>query len=375
MIQFLKKYKAFLFGFIIVVPLFFFLDFIGFIILPEDRSYEIVIYSIFWGLVIALPIHYFEYLKRKKKTSFRVLGLILLFISTLIIDSNMDMPDNPITFVLLMSFWLGLVYLLVPTFLKKYWKLVVFFYGPLFLYFVYLRLFSGNLEAYLLIKEDFPFVLFFLPIPIFFVMWVYEQWKWFQTLKAEKANAELSTLQAQINPHFFFNTLNNLYALTIKQSEKAPEVILKLSEMMRYTIYEGKKDRVPVKDELEYLSNYIELHKIRYKNKVDIQFTNEIDANVEVAPLLFIILLENAFKHGLENNHENGFIHLDLKGNTEEIQFTIKNNLEDTEPNAIAGIGLENLKRRLDLMYPNKYEFVNSKENTAYIVDLKIELK
>ncbi len=168
--------------------------------------------------------------------------------------------------------------------------------------------------------------------------------------------------------------LNNLYALTIKNSEKAPEVILKLSEMMRYTIYEGKKDVVSVKDEIEYLSNYIELHKIRYRNKVDIQFTHDIDNNLEVAPLLFIIFLENAFKHGLEKNHEDGFIHMNLNGDSNQIQFTIKNKFDPNQEDETTGIGLTNLKRRLDLTYPKKYDLNISNENSIYLVNLKIDL-
>ena len=374
MIQFIKKYKAFLFGFIIIVPIFYLLDYIGFIIIPKDRSYEIIIYAIFWGSIIALPFHKYDYLKRKKKTVLRVLSLIILFFMAFVIDSIMQMPDNPITFILLMGFWFGFAYVLIPDFIKKYWKLIVFFYVPLFLYFIYLRLFSGDLDAYLEIKEDFPFFVFFLPLPILFFLWIYEQWKWLQSLKAEKTQAELSMLQAQINPHFFFNTLNNLYALTIKNSEKAPEVILKLSDMMRYTIYEGKKDTVPVKDEIEYLSNYIELHKIRYRNKVDIKFTHDIDNTIEVTPLLFIIFLENAFKHGLEKNHEDGFIHMKLKGDSNQLQFTIKNKFDLKNEDETTGIGLTNLKRRLDLSYPKKYDLNISNENSIYFVHLKIDL-
>ena len=144
--------------------------------------------------------------------------------------------------------------------------------------------------------------------------------------------------------------------------------------MMRYTIYEGKKERVLLKDEIEYLNNYIELHRIRYRNKVDIQFTQDIDTSIEVAPLLFIIFLENAFKHGLEKNHEEGFIHIELKGNSDQIQFTIKNRFEPNQEGDTTGIGLSNLKRRLDLMYSNKYDLNISKENSVYLVNLKIDL-
>ena len=138
MIQFLKKYKAFLFGFIVILPIFYLLDYLGFILLPKDRSYEIVIYTIIWGSLIALPIHHF---KKNKRTVLKILSLFVLVFITLFIDSKMKMPDNPLTFILMIGFWLGFAYVLVPAFIKKYWKLIVFFYVPLLLYFMYLRLF------------------------------------------------------------------------------------------------------------------------------------------------------------------------------------------------------------------------------------------
>ena len=136
MIKFLARYKAFFIGFIIIIPIFYLLNYAGFIILPEEKSYEIVFYGVIWGLIIALPIHYY---KRKKKTVIQVIGLTVLIIVTLLIDSAMKLPDNPITFALLMGFWLGIAYLLAPTFIRKYWKLITLIYIPLFLYFIYLR--------------------------------------------------------------------------------------------------------------------------------------------------------------------------------------------------------------------------------------------
>ncbi len=372
MIQFLKKYKAFFIGLIIIIPIFYLLDYIGFIIIPDNISYEIIIYTIFWGLVIALPIHNYKYLKRKKKTVIKVLILIVLLVITLVIDSIMKLPDNPITFILLMGFWIGFVYVLVPSFIKKYWKLIVLIYGPLLLYFLYLRLFSGDLEAYLKIKEDFPFFIFFLPILVLFLIWIFEQWKWLQNLKAEKSKTELSLLKSQINPHFFFNTLNNLYALTIKNSKQAPDVILKLSDMMRYTIYEGEKETVKLGDEIDYLNNYIELHKIRYKKTVDISFKHNIDTSISIAPLLYIILLENAFKHGIENLTENAFIHINLYEDDDFIHFNIENNFDPKEISEDKGIGLSNLKRRLALIYPKKHELISYQENNIYRTTLKI---
>lgn len=368
MIYFLKKYKAFFIG-LIVIPIFYLLDYIGIIIIPEGRKLNIIPYIIFWGLAIALSIHYS---KKFKKTIIRVFSLFLFFCGTLVIDMTMNLPDNPITFILLLGFWIGFVYVLAPSFIKKYWKLIGLIYGPLLLYFLYLRLFSGDLEAYLEIKKDMPFFIFFLPIPILFLIWVFEQWKWVQNLKAEKSKTELSLLRAQINPHFFFNTLNNLYALTIKNSKQAPDVILKLSDMMRYTIYEGEKETVKLSDEMEYLNNYIELHKIRYKKTVDISFKHDIDTSLSIAPLLYIILLENAFKHGIETLTENAFIHINLYEDTDFIYFKIENNFDPKEISEAKGIGLTNLKRRLALIYQKKHELTVDKTNNTYKVTLKI---
>lgn len=371
MIDFLKKYKAFFIGFLIIVPLFILLDCINFLKIPSDQPGEVIAIIVFWALIVALPIHNYQYLKRKKKAIIGIAVLFVLFFITVLIDSFMKLPDNPITFILLMVFWFGLAYFLIPNFIKKYWKFIVLLYTPLLLYFLYLRLFSGDLEAYLKIKEETPFYIFFIPIPIFFFLWIFEQWKWVQELKKEKSKTELSLLKTQINPHFFFNTLNNLYALTVKSSPQAPEVILKLSDMMRYTIYDGEKETVKVSEEIEYLNNYIELHKIRYKKSVEITFNHDIDTSLNIPPLLYIILLENAFKHGIETLAENAFILIDLYEDADFIYFEIKNNFDASELNNSKGIGLQNLKRRLSLLYNQQHELIINSKNNIYKTLLK----
>ena len=372
MIDFLKKYKAFLIGFLIIVPLFILLDYLNFLNIPNDQPVEVIVITVFWALVIALPIHNYQYLKRKKKAVFGIAVLFVLLFITVLIDSFMKLPDNPITFILLMIFWCGLAYFLVPNFVKKYWKFIALLYTPLLLYFLYLRLFSGDLEAYLKVKQETPFYIFFIPIPIFFFLWVFEQWKWIQELKKEKSKTELSLLKTQINPHFFFNTLNNLYALTVKSSPQAPEVILKLSDMMRYTIYDGEKETVKISEEIAYLNNYIELHKIRYRKSVEITFSHNIDTNLNIPPLLYIILLENAFKHGIETLAENAFIHVNLYDNDDFIYFEIENNFDPNEITNSKGIGLQNLKRRLSLLYKQQHELNIDITNNIYKTLLKI---
>jgi LytS/YehU family sensor histidine kinase len=217
-------------------------------------------------------------------------------------------------------------------------------------------------------------LLIVMPVPFFFALWVYEQWKWLRTLQADKSKAELALLKTQVNPHFFFNTLNNLYSLTVQHSDKAPEVILKLSDMMRYTIYEGAKEFVPLRDEVTYLESYIALHRIRYHKTVDIRFDHTMKADVSVAPLLFIILLENAFKHGVASLPTSPYVNMQLTSNAEEVSFILENNFDPGEVSQQDGIGLGNLRRRLELIYPGRYEFVVTANKNIFRATLNIQM-
>ena len=226
-------------------------------------------------------------------------------------------------------------------------------------------------------NEVFGIFAFFYFILLIFLLsrWIFLQIKSVVRLKNEKAKTELLHLKSQVNPHFFFNTLNNLYGLMEKDS-KEREMVLKLSDMMRYSIYEGQKDWVTLKDELDYLKNYIELQEIRYHKKSDVQFNPQIDnPQARVMPLLFIILLENAYKHGLENLEKNAYIHIDLTENKNEINFVIENNFELQQTPNKKGIGLKNLQRRLELVYPNEHSLSFDVDTNIYKVKLSLKLK
>ena len=213
----------------------------------------------------------------------------------------------------------------------------------------------------------------FLALCYLIFSWVYEKIKVIRELKNEKLHSELSLLRSQINPHFFFNTLNNLYGLAIEKSEETPKTILKLSEMMRYTIYDGKKETVAIEKEIDFLKNYIDLHTIRHFDKLDVKFDiDNNEPNLKIAPLLLINLLENAFKHGAEKLDKNAFIHLNISTHKNSINFTIENNFEDEKDSN--GIGLENLKRRLQLLYPNAHDFNTSTHNSVFRAELSLYL-
>ncbi len=203
--------------------------------------------------------------------------------------------------------------------------------------------------------------------------WVFKQWKSIQKLKNEETIAELALLKNQINPHFFFNTLNNLYALIKNDPDTAQDYVLKLSDMMRFTIYKGKEEMVSLQEEVTYLSNFIELQTARYHKKIEIDFQQNIENHETlIPPLLFIILLENAFKHGVESLVDNAFIHLELKENERRIVFSITNNYDSDEISKIDGIGLENLKERLSLLYPNAHTLTYRNDPNTYFTTLEL---
>lgn len=218
-------------------------------------------------------------------------------------------------------------------------------------------------------------LLFFALMTIVFVRWVFIQIKSILKLRKEKKQAELLHLKSQVNPHFFFNTLNNLYGLVEQDKDKAKQLILKLSEMMRYSIYEGQNDFVTLGEEIAYLQNYIELHEMRYHKNIDIKFDSIVeDQQVSVMPLLFIILLENAFKHGVENLRKNAFVSIRLRSTKGRIDFEIENNFDAEELNEKTGIGLSNLKKRLELVYPDKHQLSFQSIDNLFNAKLSLQI-
>ena len=207
------------------------------------------------------------------------------------------------------------------------------------------------------------------------IHWLVQQIKTIIDLKNEKKKTELIHLQTQVNPHFFFNMLNNLYGLIDRDSEKAKQLVLKLSDMMRYSVYEGLKDTVSIQEEIDFIQNFISLHQMRYKKNIDISFKSNIENNdVNIVPLLFIILVENAFKHGVEVLRNDAFVTIAIKTIQNKVTFRIQNNF-DSEEKSVQGIGLENLKRRLELAYPKKHEYSTLIENEVSSATLSIQLR
>ncbi|OAN60695.1 hypothetical protein A8B79_09235 [Balneola sp. EhC07] len=240
--------------------------------------------------------------------------------------------------------------------------------------------YKQQLEQEKLIQYEFYFwafaILFWGTLAGVIITQTYDRWESYQQLKNEHAKAELALLKSKVDPHFFFNTLNNLYGLTVEKSDQAPDVILKLSEIMRYVIYDGSDDRVSLKKEVEYLKKYIELFKIRFHKNVDISFSKNIDnENEEVAPLILSILVENAFKHGAEKLIENAFIDIKLTVENGILHFVVKNDFKKNTESIKKGIGLTNLMKRLKLIYPEKHQLRLQKDDQLFTANLMIDLK
>ncbi|MGK0388581.1 MAG: two-component system sensor histidine kinase AlgZ [Maribacter sp.] len=217
-------------------------------------------------------------------------------------------------------------------------------------------------------------LLYYILLIILGFFWFIKQIISFFRLKNDKVKTELLHLKSQVNPHFFFNTLNNLYGLVGTDTKKAQQLILKLSDMMRYSIYEGEKEAVTLKAEVDYLKNYIELHKMRYHKQIDVKFEAEIEDDYKLMPLLFIILLENAFKHGIENLSKDAYVHVYISSKNNKVFFEIENNFDTTLTKQNNGIGLKNLKRRLELVYPKKHTLSFVTIEDVYKAKLTLQL-
>ena len=198
-------------------------------------------------------------------------------------------------------------------------------------------------------------------------------------LSEMKTEAELKFLKAQVHPHFLFNTLNNLYALTLDQSPKASEVVLKLSELMNYMLYECNEDNILISKEINLIENYLSLERIRYEDNLDLEFNvkGEI-AGKKIAPMILLPFVENAFKHGVSKlvSHAQVRIELCLDGN--KLEFKSSNSKPaENKPDLIGysdGIGLKNVQRRLELLYHQRHEIDFFYTETEFNVSLKINL-
>jgi hypothetical protein len=326
-----------------------------------------------------------------------VLLLVIPYVSTDQVFSSID-PGSDINYlllcfvlsvVLLIFFYLN-YFFLIPKYLlaKKYW-----------LYFIFLTLVIAIvliLSGTIFIFSDFnpeifaktnPAIEKIIPVIIInaISLWLLSivvsvLWTGYTKLKqmeSEKLSAQIASLKSQINPHFLFNTLNNIYATAIDASPKAADMVDKLSEMMRYTMKDIQQDFVLLEDEINYINNFIELQKLRLDRSVKLEYYSlESIPALQIAPMLLIPFIENAFKHGV-NSEQKSRIKIQITINKTEFQLSVVNNKVNVQQDISerSGLGIENTKHRLNLIYPSKHLLVISDTEKEFFVSLYINLQ
>lgn len=222
-------------------------------------------------------------------------------------------------------------------------------------------------------------ILYLTPTALLLMARFYKNQKKFLQLNEQKKIAELTALRNQLNPHFLFNTLNNLYSLALDKSDKTPEVIERLSDILDYILYRCKDDYVPVQKEIELIENYLSLEKVRYGKRVSVRFAHAIPIEVNIAPLLLLTFVENAFKHGVVQELGSAEINISLTMDAKNVLFSVSNSKPNTavEKTMEKGepLGLKNVIQQLDLLYPNAYELTHDDQKSSYTVVLKLEQK
>jgi LytS/YehU family sensor histidine kinase len=197
-----------------------------------------------------------------------------------------------------------------------------------------------------------------------------------QQLRIEKQQAELNYLRSQTNPHFLFNTLNNIYSLARDKSDLAPESILRLSKILRFMLYETSGDYIAIEQELKIMNDYIALEKLRYDESLRVNFNYDVeDPKQSVPPLLLIPLVENAFKHGVSETRNQPFVDIHLSVNKRQLTFIVKNSTDALpgEGRAKENIGLSNLRRQLEFLY-KEYDLSVQQSGSEFVATLKINL-
>ena len=285
-----------------------------------------------------------------------------------------------------------LIYLIVPKFLLKarykefafiilLWGIAGLFLIPLFKAYILIPIqeYLNYNNIYRELRDQVGYLCMTITaaealILTLFKYWMKKQQDWMQAEK-EKVVAELQLLKAQVHPHFLFNTLNNIYSFSYENSPKTPGLILKLSSLLSYMLYDCKAEEVLLEKEIEIMKNYIDLEKERYGNKIEISINIEGDVQDKyIAPLLLLPFLENAFKHGTSDQLEKPWLSIDLAVKQHTLKCKIVNSKDEFARVSENGIGIDNVKKRLAFIYPDKYDLKISDEASFYVVSLLIDL-
>lgn len=327
----------------------------------------------------------------RKELVFQIVLLILVFLFYSFDRDNPGFRWHNLVFFFTYALAAAIIgYYLMPRFLyrKKYWQffgyVVLVVAGVMLLEELVLEqlFFPGTKRA-----RNFPGVFFTLMgvLPIITILsgfkfgWdALRKQEQIEELKSTVQESELQFLRSQINPHFLFNNLNNLYSYALEGSTKTPEIILELSGLLRYMLYESMEKFVPLQKEIEQLHNFIKLYKLQIEDRGTVRFeAQDITSGYKIAPLILIVFIENAFKHSQAGQSENIKIDIDLQMKEGTLHFKCVNNYEAAEAlePVAAGIGLKNVQKRLQLLYPDRHELQIHKEPKSFEVRLTLKLE
>jgi sensor histidine kinase YesM len=273
------------------------------------------------------------------------------------------------------------IYVLMPRFFKN--RKYVLYFSIVMLALVSLVLIRAEMLHFLTKENKMNFSFYYgaiIPLAGFFFMsstfWITTGWFESRRKEVELTNSQLDTelkfLKLQLNPHFLFNTLNNIYSLTLLKNDRAPDAVMKLSEMMRHMIYDSQDKFISLTKEVDFIENFIDLQKIKAPNPPMIKFTKDgIRDNYRIAPLIFLAFLENSFKHGPQ-----GAIEIELSVKDSMLHFMITNEIPKykSTQSEKSGVGLANVKKRLELIYPNKHELRMNSHDQIFRVNLSINV-
>lgn len=336
-----------------------------------------VYHAIFWGLFILVSVFSdWDCLVRNR------INLVALLITLSIVQFGSYLQALWLMPCFLyekkyLKFVAGSILIYLFQVLVNYWISIYFYYENK-AYFDALVITPVNIEdvSYFSATAIYVFYLFFVPsVKLLKDIYLHQQAQ--QKLEKDTIERDLKFLKGQLSPHLLFNTLNNLYGLSLQKSDLLPPLMLRLSEVMRYSLYETNQIFVPVNQEVEYLKNYIELEKLRVGNdvKLDIYFQEDTTRQIQIAPMLLVVFIENAFKHSRHAPKNERFIKINLTHTHDEVNFKIENsynpNYHYQDQNS--GLGLELTKRRLELLYKNNYTLEVDNQNNIYVIDLKIK--
>jgi sensor histidine kinase YesM len=351
-------------------------------IIRFHKDHRIVTHIVFWLMVLVVLLSATDYYERSDFNFY-----------TALVDEGMILIAQ-----ILASYFLS--YLVIPKFFytKRYLLLVfVFILGSYFIC-VLSRYLTVNIteplvgkppnssETIIEILTNIPKLAYVYFFRIFSVAFVFIFLKLLKdqndiqkralVLEKQKSETELKLLKTQLNPHFLFNTLNNIYSLSVSQSPATSSSIARLSGILDHILYRCNADYVLLTSEIDLLKNYIELEKLRYDDRLKVNFKTSVDHDIEIAPLILLSLVENAFKHGAAEEMGNLVIDIDLEVMQSALKFNVVNTFTNGSNNTYSHkIGLRNLKRQLDIIYPKKHNLDTSQANGLFNVTLTVELK